>query len=135
MDNLFAKDGQASSPMSDDSTLRSVSSESTSSKEASTSWISAYADQKEKQKKKHRKKKKKKKGREVFDTLSDTLLDRDCKSGNLMAELMKCTEDVISVNGILWVYDEVCGCYKCSSENEISTKIYTLLSEEDRLKI
>lgn len=134
-DNLFAKDGQASSPMSDDSTLRSVSSESTSSKEASPSWISAYADQKEKQKKKHRKKKKKKKGREVFDTLSDTLLDRDCKSGNLMAELMKCTEDVISVNGTLWVYDEVCGCYKCSSENEISTKIYTLLSEEDRLKI
>ena len=51
-DNLFAKDGQASSPMSDDSTLRSVSSELTSSKEASPSWFSAYADQKEKQKKK-----------------------------------------------------------------------------------
>ena len=135
LDNLFTKNMQTSPTVSDDSVPRLGFSKSPVSDEATPAWLIACADQKEQKKKKHKQKKKKKKGRRALDSLSDNLLDKNCRSGNLMAELMKCTEDVIAVDGILWVYDEVCGCYKRSTENEISTKLYTMLSEEDRLKI
>ncbi len=105
---------------------------------ASTSWLSKSAKQTvlvQKKKEKKRGAKKAKKKRRALESLSDVLLESDNKTGNLMAELIKHSDDMVLVEDELWVYREETGAYHLYTCADVSKAIRSALPYEDQLKI
>ena len=100
----------------------------------SSEWLSARAEHKKKDKDK-KPKKHKKKQRRLMETLSDNLIDADTRTGNLLAETVKCSGNIVLVNDELWSYHDDTGCFHRSSYNEIATELRASLDFDDALKI
>ena len=87
-------------------------------------------------KEKKKGKKKRKKHRKLAQQfLSENLFDSENKSGNLMAEVMKYTSNIILVNNQLYVYQDDFGCYKECSYRDVARELRSLLDYDDQLKI
>lgn len=90
---------------------------------------------KKKGKNKKQKYKDKKGAKKMSKHISEFFTERNERSGNLMAELMKKTEHLAIVNKILWVYNSIKGCYESSDVNNVSSKLRSLLPEGERMKV
>ena len=101
----------------------------------STQEIPQYLKNYQTSKKKKKKGKKKKKQKAVLNILSENLIEADAKNSNLMAELVKASQDVVLVDDDLWVYDEEFGCYRLSNSNEVAKLLHSSLSYDDKMKI
>ena len=98
--------------------------------------FSSYLEQsKQKKKQKKKRKKDKKKKQRVMGSLSDKLMDADERNGNLLAEMMKFSKNLIMVDGELWLYSNEDGCYHLSSYNQIARSMRSSLSYDDTLKL
>lgn len=100
----------------------------------SNTSYSFLVDNQRKEKKKG-KKKRKKRCELAQQFLSESLLDSENKSGNLMAEVLKYTSNIILFNNQLYVYQEDFGCYKESAYLDVARELHTLLEYDDQLKI
>lgn len=89
---------------------------------------------KKKKKKKHNKQRKHQ-IEQIQMVLSDNLLEVDCKSSNIMAELMKASNCMIISNHELYLYKSDKGCFEQTSRRDIARDLRSLLDEESKLKI
>ena len=98
-------------------------------------FISQKVDQDKQKKKKKQKRKRKKQFENVQIVLSENLLDVDCKSSNLMAELLKASKYMVLFNKELYVYQQEGGYYKKTSRRDVARDLRSLLEYEDRMKV
>ena len=100
-----------------------------------SSFPSQFVQSKEEKKKKKEKKKTKKKKQKVMLSLSDNLQDTDHRNGNLLAEMMKFTRNIVLEDEDLWLYHEDDGCFHLSNYNQIAKAMRSSLDYEDTLKL
>lgn len=90
---------------------------------------------KKKDKKKHHKYKDKKGAKKMSKHISYNLTERNERSSNLMAELLKKADCLSIIDNSLWVYNQKTGCFDNCNADDISAKLRMLLDEKDRLKV
>lgn len=90
---------------------------------------------KKKDKKKHHKYKDKKGAKKLSKHISYNLTERNERSSNLMAELLKKADCLSIIDNSLWVYNQKTGCFDNCNADDISAKLRMLLDEKDRLKV
>lgn len=88
-----------------------------------------------KEMKNKKKKEKKKKKRLAMDILTTSLLEVNHKTGNILAEIAKSSDELIIVDGALLKYNESIGCFKPYSHTEVAKDVRSSLDYEDQLKI
>ena len=71
----------------------------------------------------------------IGNNSTENLNGQKIKFSNLMAELIKYSDNLLVANGLLYIYDETVGCYKVCIQKEVAKKLRTLLEEDDRLKV
>ncbi len=86
-------------------------------------------------KKKKKRKKDKKKMERITESLADKLLESDDQNGNLLAEKIKLSSNLVMVDDDLWLYDEEDGCYHLCNNNQIAKIMRSSLSYEETLKL
>ena len=97
--------------------------------------FSSYLDRNNQKKKEKKEKKNKKKKQKIMNSLTDNLLDANARNGNLMAEMMKASQNLIMVNGSLWLYNDEDGCFHRSDYNQIAKLTRSSLDYEETLKL
>ena len=90
---------------------------------------------KNKKGKKNKKYKNKKKSKQMLSYIGEALSERDEKNSNLMAELIKHSDDIAIIDKTLWLYDRTTGCFDSCCEKDVSAKLRSLLKGEERLKV
>lgn len=98
----------------------------------STSFLTKK-DKKKKDKKKA--KKRKKQSKKMFASLEENLCEKAPRNANILSEAYKLKQYVITYNNILYVYDEVYGCYQPKGASEIASDIKDDLDEDLQLRI
>ncbi len=97
--------------------------------------------EKKKNKKKKKKKSKKnkykdKKGaKKMANRISENLIERTERNGNLLAELLKKADCLMIINNSLWIYNQKTGCFDSSDAENVATKLRMFLPEKDRMKV
>lgn len=99
------------------------------------SFIEKKVDKDKKKKNKKRDKQRKQQVEQFQTILSDNLLEVDCKSSNLMAELMKASSYMVLFNQELYVYQSDNGCFKKTSRRDLAGDLRSLLDYEDQMKV
>ena len=123
------------SPSSDTQVNSAKISISRTDKTAEKSFLVAHSKKKKKKKDKKNRKRREHICQEVSNCISDNLIDSDNRNGNLMAELMKHSNEILLVDDSLWLYDSVQGCFKPCAKKDIATKLRSLLDYSEQLKI
>lgn len=90
---------------------------------------------KKKDKKKHHKYKDKKGAKKMSKHISYNLTERNERSSNLMAELLKRADCLSIIDNCLWIYNQKTGCFDNCNADNVATKLRLLLEEKDRLKV
>lgn len=101
-------------------------------------WLNHAVEDTERKKKKKAKKKAKKREEAcelIRDQLGMNYLEVDYRTPNLLSELIKNNDLLLNVDGNIYVYDSELGCYSQTNQSELSTKLYSLLDEDIRLKV
>ena len=80
-------------------------------------------------------KKRKKKAKQIFSVLDENIFEKSPRNANLLSEVYKNTQSVISYNNELFIYDEKDGCFHQRNANEVAADIKGQLPEELQLKI
>ena len=99
------------------------------------SFIEQKAKKDKKKKKKKQNKQRKQQVEQVQMILADNLLEVDCKSSNIMAELMKASSNIVLFNQELYVYQSENGCFKKTSRRDLAGDLRSLLDYEDQMKV
>lgn len=81
------------------------------------------------------KKKKGEKKKEAREALSENLMHKAEKSGNLIGKLIEDSHDIVVVDGELWLYDEDLGCYCAWGYDDFAKLAYGNLSCNEKLKV
>ena len=102
---------------------------------ASTSFLSESKKNKNKKKSKKKDKKRKKQSKQALGFLDDNLLEKNPRNANLLSEVYKNTNYVVSKDNIIYVYSDNDGCFHPSDRNKISAEIKAALDEETQSKI
>lgn len=98
----------------------------------STSFLTKK-DKKKKDKKKA--KKRKKQSKKMFASLEENLCEKAPRNANILSEAYKLKQYAITYNNVLYVYDEVYGCYQSKGASEIASEIKDYLDEDLQLRI
>ena len=104
-------------------------------KSFSTSFLTKNEEIKKKKKENKKAKKRKKKSKKMLLTLDENVFEKAPRNANILSEVYKNTESVLTQNGFLYVYDEEDGCYHQKSANEIAADIKEQLPEDMQMKI
>lgn len=102
---------------------------------ASTSFVSEAKKAKDKKKAKKNNKKRRKQSEMMRGFLDDNLLEKNPRNANLLSEVYKNTNYIVSKDNTLYVYSEDDGCFHPCDRNKISAEIKAALDEETKSKI
>ena len=101
----------------------------------STSFLSESKKKKDKKKAKKNNKKRQKHSEQMLGFLDDNLLEKNPRNANLLSEVYKNTNYVISKDNTLYVYSEEDGCFHPSDYNEIASDMKASLDGETQSKL
>ena len=99
------------------------------------SFILSLSKSEKKKKDKKKSKKRKKHGEKLLGFLDDNLLEKNPRNANLLADVYKSSQDIVSKNGALYVYSDEDGCFHLSGYDEIASEMRASLDEDSRIKI
>lgn len=102
---------------------------------SSYAFLSESSSKKKKKKDSKKAKKKKKKSKKMYSALDDNIIGKAPRNANILSEVYMNTQDVITQNGALFVYDEEDGCYHRKSANEVASDLKEQLPEDVHLKL
>ena len=100
-----------------------------------SSSFSALSKKEKGKKDKKKAKKRKKKSEKMFASLNHNLFEKTPRNANLLSETYKLKRHVIIYNHVLYVYDEVYGCYQPKNFSEVASDIKNYLDEDLQLRI